>query len=218
MVDPITALLVVGTVVSAVGAVRQGQAAKQQADAQAAANIQQAKLQTTANVVQAETQAAADVQQAETQALVLRQQAAQERVTALESEDDFRREQSRLTARRRAILGGSGVAIGSGSPLLVSEDFASEIELQALRLRAGGDLAATRLEQQAELGVFGATRQGVVTVAGAKRQGVLTRGGARSQAALTRAAGSEAATAGVIRGGATLAGGLGKTFGRPSTG
>ena len=54
-------------------------------------------------------------------------------------------------ARRRALLGVSGVDPSRGSPLLVSEDFAAEAELQALRIRSGGALSATRLEQQAGL-------------------------------------------------------------------
>jgi hypothetical protein len=54
-------------------------------------------------------------------------------------------------ASRRAILGGSGVEPGEGSPLLTTEDMASEIEVQARRIRAGGNMEATRLSQQADL-------------------------------------------------------------------
>ena len=38
--------------------------------------------------------------------------------------------------------------------MLVSEDFAGEAELQALRIRTGGEVTATRLEQQAGLERF----------------------------------------------------------------
>ena len=91
---------------------------------------------------------------ADAQAKVQRQQAERERLDAANAESDFRRQQSRLLAARRAALGGSGVESGVGSPLLVSEDFASETELQALRIRSGGELRGTRLEQQSELTRF----------------------------------------------------------------
>lgn len=90
-------------------------------------------------------------EQAKFTATVQRQQAERERQEAASAEEDFRRDQSRLMAQRRAIGGASGVDIGTGSPLMVSEDFAGEVELQAQRLRSGGDLRATRLEQSAAL-------------------------------------------------------------------
>ena len=85
------------------------------------------------------------------QAQILQQQAERDRQVAAAKEEDFRAKQSRLLAKRRAVLGASGVEPASGSPLLVSEDFAGEIEIGALRVRAGGELKATRLEQQATL-------------------------------------------------------------------
>ena len=88
------------------------------------------------------------------QAEVLRQQAQADRDKAAAEEEDFRRRQSRTAASRRAALGASGVEIGSGSPLLVSQDFASEAELGALRIRHGGEVSATRAEQSAELQRF----------------------------------------------------------------
>ena len=92
------------------------------------------------------------------QAAVQRQQADRERQAAEGREEDFRRLTSGQMARRRAVLGASGVRPGAGSPLLVSEDFAAEAELQALRIRSGGALRATRLEQSAQLNVFQGTR------------------------------------------------------------
>jgi hypothetical protein len=59
--------------------------------------------------------------------------------------------------------------MASGSPLLVSEDFAGEREYQALTIRAGGADAATRLEQSAALQRLKASN--------ARTQG-FTRGGA----------------------------------------
>lgn len=92
--------------------------------------------------------------QADLQAGILRQQAQRDRQQAAADEEDFRRDQSRLLAARRAALGASGVDQAAGSPLLVSQDFASEVELAALRIRSGGELRATRLEQQAGLQNF----------------------------------------------------------------
>lgn len=94
-------------------------------------------------------QAAQD--QANYQATIQQQQADRERQIAAANEQDYRRQQSRLMASRRAILGGAGVDAGEGSTLLVSEDMASESELQALRIRNGGEVSATRLTQQAAL-------------------------------------------------------------------
>ncbi len=92
------------------------------------------------------TKAAADFQ-----AEALKTQAAQERANAATNEEDFRKKQSRLMASRRAILGGSGIDQGEGSPLLVSEDLANETEIQALRIRSGGEMVASRLESDASL-------------------------------------------------------------------
>ena len=88
---------------------------------------------------------------AQFQSDVAKQQADRELLVARQTEEDFRRDQSRLLASRKAGLGVSGVESTSGSPLLASEDFASEVELQALRLRSGGELRATRLQQTASL-------------------------------------------------------------------
>ncbi|HDZ39710.1 MAG TPA: hypothetical protein ENH62_15775 [Marinobacter sp.] len=89
--------------------------------------------------------------QARRQSRALRQQSTSERLLAAENEALFRRQQSRVLASRQAGLGAAGVDPSTGSPLAVSEDFAGEVELQAQRIRAGGDIRATRLEQQAKL-------------------------------------------------------------------
>ena len=89
--------------------------------------------------------------QARFEASVNEQQAGREREIAVGEERDFRRRQSSILAERRAALGGSGVQIDTGTPLLGSEDFAAEVELQARRIRAGGQIRATRLEQEAGL-------------------------------------------------------------------
>lgn len=92
--------------------------------------------------------------QSKLQAAILGQQATSERRQAEANEVDFRTSQSRLAAARRAALGASGVDPSTGSPLSVSEDIAGETELQALRIRSGGDIRATRLDQQALLERF----------------------------------------------------------------
>lgn len=116
---------VIGAGVSAMGAIQQGKAAQQ------SANFQQQILN----------------RQAETQ----RQQADRERQLAEQNETTFRRDQSRAMARRRAIMGGSGVDTSTGSPLLANDDFAGEVEFAALNIRNQGEVGATRLEQQAGL-------------------------------------------------------------------
>ncbi len=123
--------------------------------------------------------------QGDLQAQVLQQQAASKRQVAAANEEDFRSRQSRVLAARRAALGGSGTDPSSGSPLLVSQDFAGETELQALRIRTGGEVRATRAEQQAQLQRF---------------------------------QGRTARTAGFIRGGSLLVGGIGTAAARKAFG
>jgi hypothetical protein len=118
---------------------------------------------------------------AEFNADVARQQAEQERTASRQEAEDFRREQSRLFARRRAVMGGSGVDTSTGSPLLASEDFASEAELGAKRIQAGGELRATRLSQQASL--FGAEASNART-GGFMRAGSLLIGSAGTAATM----------------------------------
>lgn len=162
MADPVTWLLIGGTVISAVGAIQSGQALSSRQDFQAQLSDQQAEI--------------------------TRQQAESERVASRQGEEDFRRQQSFLMARRRAILGGSGVQATTGSPLLGTLDLSRETELQALRIRSGGNIRATRLEQQAGL--------------------------RSSEADLFRSSASSASTAGFLRAGSSLLTGFGTTFGR----
>ena len=109
-------------------------------------------------------------QQAQYEAKIYEQQAERERIIAKGNEEDFRRNQSAAMAEYRAAAGGSGVEIGRGSPLLTFADFGAETELQAQRIREGGEVTATRLEQQA----------GLSRMAGRNAMlGGLARGGAR---------------------------------------
>jgi hypothetical protein len=89
--------------------------------------------------------------QAKFQANIQEQQADRARDVAAADERDFRRKQSFLLSQRRAALGASGVRSDTGSPLLASQDFENEVELQSKRIREGGEIRATRLEQEAQL-------------------------------------------------------------------
>tara|TARA_R110002167_G_scaffold107193_2_gene274444 strand:- start:7 stop:453 length:447 start_codon:yes stop_codon:yes gene_type:complete len=89
--------------------------------------------------------------QAKFQAADQRQQGVREREIAGINEDDFRREQSRVAASSRAAGGQSGVDQSSGSALLAMSDFEAEVELNALRIRAGGKTQSQRLNEQASL-------------------------------------------------------------------
>jgi hypothetical protein len=154
-------VLAAGVAISAFGALRQGQAA--------------------------EKQGSFEKQQTNQQAKVTEQQAKTERVVAGQEEGDFRRHQSALMATRRAALGRAGIDPSTGSPLMATKDFLRETELQALRIRAGGEIRGTRLEQQATL--------------------------IRNQGSLLQLAGKNAKTAGYLRAGSTLLTGLGTAFG-----
>ena len=103
------------------------------------------------------------------QAAVQEQQAAREREIAAQQASEFERKQSDLMAKRRAALGATGVQPGTGSPLLVSQDFAAETQYQKLLLEAGGEDRATRLEQSAALSRMGGK---------SKRAAGFARGGA----------------------------------------
>jgi hypothetical protein len=89
--------------------------------------------------------------QGKAQARLLQQQAERERQIGLQDEEAFRKAQSRVMASRRAILGGSGVEAGTGSPLLTAEDMTGEIELQALKIRNNSEATESRLLADASM-------------------------------------------------------------------
>lgn len=93
-------------------------------------------------------QAQADA--AEFNAEVAQQQAARERQIAEREAADFQRQQSRVLASSRARRAGSGIT-AQGSPLLVDEATAAEVELGVQNILVGGATRASRLEQQAAL-------------------------------------------------------------------
>ena len=89
--------------------------------------------------------------QASFEAADQRQQGAREKQIAEDQEEDFRRQQSRVAAASRAAGGQSGVDQSTGSPLLAMSDFEAETELNALRIRTGGETQSQRLNEQAVL-------------------------------------------------------------------
>ncbi len=135
-----------------------------------AAGISKATVATAATVVGTALSAIGAIRQGSLQSSALAQQAERERQQSEIREEDFRRKQARLEGTRRARLGAAGVEPGAGSPLLASEEFAGESELQALRIRSGGEAVATRLEQQAQLTRSkGRTRAGSLLLSGTSR-------------------------------------------------
>lgn len=117
---------------------------------------------------------------ADFQANVLAQQAARDRANALVAADDQRRADTQFKKKRLALLGGSGVEIGTGSSLLVDADIAKEAELSAQRILSGGEVTAQRRTQQAALARLegGNARKASIISAG----GSLLRAGARLSA------------------------------------
>lgn len=90
-------------------------------------------------------------QSADYQAGILHQQADRERQVGDANASDFLVRESRVMASRRALLSASGVESGEGSPLAVSQDFAGDTELQALRIRDNAAVSASRLDESAAL-------------------------------------------------------------------
>lgn len=60
-------------------------------------------------------------------------------------ERDFRKDISKALSASRAAGGASGVSQTTGSPLLAEADFMREAELQAHRIREGGEISADLL-------------------------------------------------------------------------
>jgi len=124
----------VGTIISTVGMIQQGQAAGSQAAFQAGV--------------------------ANNNAIIAQQQATRARQQARIDSQDYSRQQSDLMASRRALLGTTGGEAGAGSALAVSSDFAGESKLNAMRIMNQGEVNANRLEQEvmnqrAQAGLYG---------------------------------------------------------------
>ena len=94
-------------------------------------------------------QGRAERKQADFQARVARQQAASEKQISADQERDYRKSQSARLAEIRASMGASGTDTSTGTPLMSLADFEGETELNALRIRRGGEIRSRRLEEQA---------------------------------------------------------------------
>jgi hypothetical protein len=121
--------------------------------------------------------ASAEKKQMAFQARVADQQAISERQVAADQERDYRKAQSARLAEFRAALGGSGTDSSTGTPLMALADFESETELNARRIRSGGDIRSRRLEEQSDF-------------YGSAGKAALNRGYARAGASLLSGAGS----------------------------
>jgi hypothetical protein len=75
------------------------------------------------------------------------------RNSAMLAEEDHREKSRRILATIRARSGASGTTM-EGSPLLVLSDSARQSEIDALRIRYGGELEATGYKAQAGLSLF----------------------------------------------------------------
>ena len=92
----------------------------------------------------------AEANAAEFNADMAQQQAERERDIAARDAKDYQRRNSRLLATARARRAGSGVT-SQGSPLMVDEATAAEIELGVQDILAGGAASAYGYQQQAAL-------------------------------------------------------------------
>mgnify|MGYP003649067475 CR=1 FL=1 len=149
-------LALMGTVISTVGMIQQGQAAGSQAAFQAGV--------------------------ANNNAIIAQQQATRARQQARIDSQDYSRQQSDLMASRRALLGTTGGDAGAGSALAVSSDFAGESVLNTLRIRNQGEVNANRLEQEvmnqrAQAGLYGMQGRQAVKSSYYKAGGNLFKGG-----------------------------------------
>jgi multidrug resistance efflux pump len=123
MADPITILTIASTAVSAMGAIEQGKAAQQEANARAQANIYNAKVK--------EMQAGIERQQANAR------------------EEQQRRRARQVLGQQRGAIAESGVGF-IGSALDIAEESATRAELDALTIRYEGELASKGLLADAE--------------------------------------------------------------------
>jgi hypothetical protein len=118
------------------------------------AGIAGARTQAAAAKFQGQVQAAnfkAEAQAYKFNAKVAEQQARNTREVALAHAKDFRRAGSGALSSRRASMAASGVSTSSGSPLLIDEAIATEIEFGAQRILNEGEIVATRQKNEATL-------------------------------------------------------------------
>jgi hypothetical protein len=113
-------LALIGTVVSTVGMIQQGQAQGSQAAFQAGVS--------------------------QNNAIIAQQQATRARQQARIDSQDYSRQQSDLMATRNSLF--NGTVKGRGSNLYVSTDLAGESKLNAMRIMNQGEVNSNRLQQE----------------------------------------------------------------------
>lgn len=121
---------IVGTSVAAYGQYQQGKNAQQQAKAQSAINLYNSK--------------------------VAKREAEAEAVRAKFESEQFAKKAKSLRKRQAALIGKSGVE-AEGSPLLVQEDTAAELALEAANIRQGGQARVRAQEQRSILDISAAS-------------------------------------------------------------
>ena len=148
-------LLIAATGISAYSSYQQGQVAKQQSRAQAAWHEYNAKI-------------------------AQREAEAERKAAAFESKQ-FERGARQLLSRQRTLVGKAGVEM-AGSPLLVAEDTAAQLALEAANIRVGGQRRVQRWRSQSilDIGKARATRTAATAFgrAGALQAGAGLLGGA----------------------------------------
>ncbi len=122
--------IVGGAGLQAYGQYKQGKAAQAQAKAQSAINLYNSKV-------------------------AKRQAEAEATAAKFESKQAKKRAEA-LKGRQRALIGASGVE-AEGSPLLVQEDTAAELETEAANIRATGQRRVQRFESQSILDISAAS-------------------------------------------------------------
>jgi hypothetical protein len=123
MADPVTIMLVAATATQAIGAIEEGKAEKEAANARANANIYNAKVR-------------------EMQAGIARQQ-------ANAREEQQRRKGRQILGAQRAAISESGIGL-MGSALDIAEESSTRAELDALTVRYEGELESKGLLADAE--------------------------------------------------------------------
>ena len=123
-------LAVAGTSVAAYGQYQQGKNAQAQAKAQSAINLYNSKVAK---------------REAEAEAAAAKFESAQ-----------FAKKAKSLRKKQAAIIGASGVE-AEGSPLLVQEDTAAELALEASNIRQGGQARVRARKQQSILDISAAS-------------------------------------------------------------
>lgn len=110
-------------------------------------------ISTAVGVYSAYQQGQAQQKAAKYNAKVAENQAIAARNAAAVREQQHREQVRRLHATQRAVSGASGVT-EEGSPLLVMADTLEQAELDAQRIRYGGEVSAAGFESQARLSRF----------------------------------------------------------------